>query len=91
MTATSVTDSVERDRPARDITFTVDGEAVSTADKELTPNQILELAGVDPAAAYLVQVKGRHQESFEGRGDEPIRVHKNDTFVSVSTGPTPTS
>ncbi len=81
----------EHGRPGRPITFTVDGEPVTTAEESLTPNQILGLAGVDPATNYLVQVEGRHQVSYQGHGDEPIRVHENAVFVSVSTGPTPTS
>lgn len=75
----------------RSVTFTVDGEQLTTSEKELTANQILALAGVDPTTNYLVKVKGRHQESYQGRGDERIKVHEHDTFVSVSTGPTPTS
>jgi hypothetical protein len=51
----------------------------------------LGLAGIDPATNYLVQVEGRHQVSYQAHGDEPIRVHENAVFVSVSTGPTPTS
>lgn len=78
-------------RPPRPITFTVDGEPVTTTEEYLTPNQILGLAGIDPAANYLVKVDGRHQESYQGRGDEQIRVHEHEVFVSVSTGPTPTS
>jgi hypothetical protein len=83
--------STERERPERSITFTVDDEPVTTTEKQLTPNQILVLAGIDPATNYLVQTEGRHQVSYEGRGDDPIRVHENAAFVSVSTGPTPTS
>jgi hypothetical protein len=83
--------SAERGRPGRSITFTVDGEPVTTTEEQLTPNQVLGLAGIDPATNYLVQVEGRHQVSYQGRGDEPIRVHDNAVFVSVSTGPTPTS
>jgi hypothetical protein len=29
--------------------------------------------------------------SFEGKGEEPITVHEHEKFVSLSTGPTPTS
>ncbi len=75
----------------RSITFTVDNEPITTTEDELTPNQILRLAGIDPATNYLVQVEGRAQESFQGRGDQPIRVHEHEVFVSVSTGPTPVS
>jgi hypothetical protein len=39
----------------------------------------------------LVEVKGRYQHSYERRGEEPVRVHDGDVFVSVSTGPTPLS
>ncbi len=81
----------EHSRWGRPITFTVDGEPLITAEASLTPNQILGLAGVDPATNYLVQVEGRHQVSYQGQGDIPIRVHENAMFVSVSTGPTPTS
>lgn len=75
----------------RSITFTVDGEPITTSVAELTPNDILRLAGIDPASNYLVRVRGREQESFHGRGNDPIRVHEHEVFVSVSTGPTPTS
>lgn len=78
-------------RPERPITFTVDGEPVTTSEERLTANQILGLAGIDPAANYLVQIRGREQVSYQGRGDEEIRVHEHEVFVSVSTGPTPTS
>jgi hypothetical protein len=78
-------------RPGRPITFTVDGEPVQTRERRLTPNQILGLAGIDPASHYLVQVKGRQQISYQGKGEEPITVRQHAVFVSVSTGPTPTS
>lgn len=79
------------EHPARRITFTVDREPVTTTEEHLTANQILALAGVDPATNYLVQVRGREQVSYQGRGDAEIRVHEDEVFVSVSTGPTPTS
>jgi hypothetical protein len=84
-------DAPEARRPGRPITFTVDGEPVQTREHRLTPNQILGLAGIDPASHYLVQVKGRQQVSYQGKGEEPIIVHEHAVFVSVSTGPTPTS
>lgn len=83
--------AAEPGRPGRPITFTVDGEPVTTTKEDLTANQILDLAGIDPATSYLVKVSGREQESYQGRGDEEIRLHEHEVFVSVSTGPTPTS
>jgi hypothetical protein len=75
----------------RRITFTVDGEPITIRMERITPNEILTKAGIDPATHYLVEIKGRHQTSYQGRGDTEIRVHDGDKFVSVSTGPTPTS
>lgn len=79
------------DRGRRPIPYTVDGQPFTTTDPTLTPRQIMERAGVDPDANYLVEVKGRHQTSYRDRPDEEIRVQKDDTFITVSTGPTPVS
>jgi hypothetical protein len=72
-------------------TFEVDGEPVETTEKTLTPNQIMELAGVDTASHYLVELKGREQVSYEGRADAEINVHEKQKFITVATGPTPVS
>jgi hypothetical protein len=73
------------------ITFTVDGEPVSTDERKLTPVQIMNLANVDPATNYLVRVEGRHQNSYKDAPNEPIEVHSGEVFVTVPTGPTPVS
>lgn len=73
------------------ITFDVDDEPIETTEKTLTPNEIMGLAKVDPTNHYLVEVKGRNQESFEGRDDEPIKIHAKEKFITVATGPTPVS
>ena len=88
---TSPTQAAEQHRPPHPITFTVDGEPVTTTEDELTPNQILRLAGIDPATHYLEQIDGREHISYQGKGDELIRVHEREVFVSIPTGPTPTS
>lgn len=77
--------------PPHTITFTVDDEPVTTEDRSLTPVDIMTLAGVDPATHYLVQVQGRHQTSYQDKPNEEIKVHPNEVFVTVSTGPTPVS
>lgn len=73
------------------IGFKVDGEEHRTAKKELTPNEIMGIAKIDAASHYLVEIRGRHRESFEGRGDEAIHMKDGMRFISVSTGPTPVS
>ncbi len=73
------------------LVFTVDGEAVSTTSRVLTANAILALAGLDPSTHYLVEVRGREQISFEGKGTNEIKLHEHEAFVSAATGPTPVS
>lgn len=73
------------------IHFTVDGEELETKERELSPHEILGLAGIDPATHYLVQIQGRHQIPYQDKPDEPIHMHEGLKFISVSTGPTPVS
>ena len=73
------------------IEFEVDTEQLTTDQKVLTPVQIMTMAGVDPATHYLVQLKGQHQESYQGKPQEQIHMHPKMKFITVSTGPTPVS
>ena len=72
------------------IKYTVDGKSQETTEDELTPNQILQNAGIDPATNYLVEIIGREKKSFQG-DNSPIHMHENMKFISVSTSPTPVS
>ena len=71
--------------------YAVDGEAQSTAEHVLTPTQILQAAGVDPATHYLVEIIGKETKSYENKMSEAIHMHEHMKFVSVATGPTPVS
>lgn len=71
--------------------YTVDGEAQTTDQHQLTPDQILTAAALDPATHYLVEIKGAVKESFQGKGGTELHMHQQMTFISVFTGPTPVS
>lgn len=73
------------------IDFTVDGEKLTTTEQELTPRQIMEMASTDPQTHYLMQIEGRHRESYQGKDDSPIHVRDDAKFITVSTGPTTVS
>lgn len=74
------------------IDFTVDGEEYDTDERERTPNQIIrEYGKKDPATCYLVKIQGVEKESYQGKGDEKIKIHEHEAFQIVSTGPTPVS
>lgn len=67
--------------------YTVDDEPQTTQEHILTPVQILQLAGIDPATHYLVQVIGQHQESYQNDPNREIHMHQHMRFISVPTGP----
>ena len=71
--------------------YTVDGEEQTTHEHTLTPTQILSNAGIDPASHYLVELRGKHQVSYQGKPNEEIHMHEHQRFISVATGPTPVS
>lgn len=75
-----------------EIHFTVDGEPYETRELELTPNEIIKrFADKDPATHYLVQIEGHRRISYQGKGDEPIKMQNGMKFQVISTGPTPVS
>lgn len=76
--------------PQHLIEYKVNDEDQTTSQRELTPKQILEHAGIDPTANYLAEVFPQHI-SFEGKPDEVIHMHERMKFISVSIKPTPVS
>lgn len=74
--------------------YTVDKEPETTEEQELTPNQILELAGITPVKDYyLVRVNSDGtQVSYKDNPDTPIRMECPAVkFISVFKGETPVS
>ena len=72
------------------IHFEVDAEHLETTDKTLTVAQVLELAHLDPATHYLIEIDGQHQKKHTDP-DEQLHLHEHERFISVFTGPTPVS
>lgn len=83
-----MTDTAEKQHV---IHFEVDDEELETTEHALTPVQIMGVAGIDPATNYLVEIEGQHQISLKDQPNVPVELHEGSKFVSVSTGPTPTS
>lgn len=75
--------------------YSVDGEPETTQEQLLTPNQILELAGITPVKDYyLVKVdkEGGQQVSYKDTPDTPIRMECPAVrYISVFRGETPVS
>ena len=71
--------------------YTVDDEPLTTAAHDLTPTQILQAAGLDPATHYLIEVTGQAQHSYENQPSADVHMHQHAKFISVFSGPTPVS
>ncbi len=78
-------------KPPEIFHYFVDDEPESTEQKELTPNQILELAGINPVEDfYIVQIfEDRSQLSYQEKPNENITmVCPAMRFISVFRGET---
>lgn len=81
-------------KPPEVFYYKVDDEPETTDQKVLTPNQILELAGIKPVSDYyLVQKNPDGTEiSYKGKPNEPIKMLcPAMKFVSIYNGETPVS
>ncbi|MGH9326021.1 MAG: hypothetical protein ACRD2B_04950 [Terriglobia bacterium] len=82
----------EAEDHSHEIHFTVDGEEYETHHRKLTANQIIsEFGKQDPATNYLVEIQGTHKVSYQGKGDEEIKLRDCMSFQIISTGPKPVS
>jgi hypothetical protein len=67
--------------------YTVDSEPLTTTQLALTPTQILEAAGRDPAVYYLVQVHEAHDTSYEEHPHATVHLWQDAKCVSVIRRP----
>lgn len=79
--------------PDKPITYTLEGEPYETAEKVLTPRQILSNGEFDVETHYLTLLRGNsgERESYQNRLDEEIHMHPNMRFLAIFTGATPVS
>lgn len=68
--------------------ISIDGESYEAPEKDMTANELLALAGLATNEHYLVEIKGKHQEPYDGQGDKTIHLHEGSKFISVFTGAT---
>jgi hypothetical protein len=73
-----------------EIHFNVDGDRLETTKRTLRANEILRLAGLDPANRYLDEISPE-QRSFKDKGEEEIHMINHMEFISLRVGPTPVS
>lgn len=72
------------------VTYYVNGEPETTADRELDVRSILEGAGFSPATDYVLMSENPPADYGDGY-DRSVRVHPNQRFQARYKAPTPTS
>jgi len=82
-------DTVAASDATRLVVVTIDGEHI-TSPRETTAGELLRAAGLDPANRELVRIEGKSQHPYPDPGQR-IELHEGETFITVSTGPTPVS
>jgi hypothetical protein len=80
-----MSDPVELEAPRHRIPFTIDGKPYETDQRTQRAEDLLKLAGLDPAVFDLAEVpkKGPPRKPF--KDDEPVTIDKDERFVSIRT------
>lgn len=82
-------DSDTRPHPDQDVTVEVDNQPV-TSPRDTTVGALLHAAHLDPATRELVLVQGKHTTEYPD-ATTPLKLHPNERFITIATGPTPVS
>jgi hypothetical protein len=71
------------------IAYAVNGDDETTTERELTVKTILENAGFTPASDYTLSSENPPRTYSDQ--NEMVKIHPNQHFNALFTGPTPTS
>jgi hypothetical protein len=74
-------------KPKKELHFEVDDEKYSTTELELTPVQILTIAGLKSEEYYLKQIVDHQEITFKDKENELISMFHNPRFISCKKGP----
>ena len=78
----SLTDNVIDIR--RPVEFTIDGLTYRTSVRQLSAASLLVLAGVDPDAHELRELRAHHLHPIRYRQDDLVRVRRGDRYFTVA-------
>ena len=71
--------------PRRRIPFTIDGKPYETDQRTQRAEDLLKLAGLDPAVFDLAEVPKEGPPRKPFKDDEPVTIDKDERFVSIRT------
>ncbi len=67
----------------RQIRFTIDGRPYTTTDRKQLAQDLLRLAGLDPANFDLGELKGHRPEPVRYGDENVVEIHDMARFVSI--------
>jgi hypothetical protein len=73
----------------KQITIEIDGEDFQVEDREMTVAELLGLVDLDIADAYLIELHGEGRQEKHESGDETIKLHNRERFVTGDRAPAP--
>jgi hypothetical protein len=82
-------ETTPKDKKPKTVTITIDGEEFEVEGREHTARELLQLADIDPATTYLIELRGNQQIPYRDKPDEAIRLHNKMRFVSADIGSAP--
>jgi len=74
-------------KPKKELKFEVDDEKYKTTETELTPVEILGMAGLKYEVYYLKQIIGHTEISYKDKETVLISMLHNPKFISCKKGP----
>ena len=82
-------ETTAKDKKPKTLTITIDGEEFEVEGREHSARELLQLADLDPATTYLIELRGNQQIPYRDNPDEPIKLHNKMRFVSADIGSAP--
>lgn len=79
----------DKDKKPKQISIEIDGEDFEVEEREMTVAELLALVDLDPADSYLIELHGEGKQDKHESGDEVIKLHNRQRFVSGDRAPAP--
>jgi hypothetical protein len=73
----------------KQISIEIDGEDFEVEDREMTVAELLSLVDLNPEDSYLIELHGEGKQDKHENGDEEIKLHNRQRFVSGDRAPAP--
>ena len=77
------------EKKPKKITIEIDGEDFQVDDREMTVAELLDLVDLNPTDSYLIELHGHGEQERHEAGDEVLKLHKGQRFVSGDRAPAP--